>query len=407
MTINNFSISKSDYIIIANDSGIDFSLGSGVDMNYPDQPQGRDSPFELIKENIDENMNNVNQNDLRSSQIDYIESSYLEDYYRALSINIKANYGLASASLNYARIQTEQKNYFMVIVLITDSMVNTISIKPEAEFNKEPSSENNNDDDLLKTYQFLQDYGSHYISKISYGYQIAFEAKVNKTQFTDETSFSGALGGAFGAFSASGEVNMTEVNKLKTKGVSIIGRINCGGVEPDRPLIINSIEDLTNFMQSLSSGEKIIKRGPLKIFLRSYFHKLKNYPRTRKLLSPTLTDATKGIFGVPQGSIVAYFPPIDISIEGLLKENEFYWLPDGWAICNGLNNTPNLIDKFIMGSTDKNIKETGGSIEHKHREESFLHWDLPIDVSGNTSGVFIHPANHLPPYYKLIYLMKL
>jgi hypothetical protein len=407
MTINNFSITKSDYILIANDSGIDFSLGSGVDMNYPDQPQGRDSAFEIDTIDANENKTEVNQNDLRFSQIDYIESSYLEDYYRALSFNIKANYGLSSASMNYARIQTEQKNYFMVIVLITDSMVNTISIKPETKFVKEPTSETSNDDDTLKTYQFLQDFGSHYISKISFGYQIAFEAKVNKTQFSDETSFSGALSASYGAFSASGEINMTEINKLKTKGVSITGRINCGGITPDRPLIINSIEDLTNFMQSLSTGEKIIKRGPLKIFLRSYFHKLQDYPKTRSLLAPTLTDATKGVFGVPQGSIISYYPPIDIGIEELLKDNEYYWLPDGWAICNGSKNTPNLIDKFIMGSSEKNIRETGGSVEHKHTEQSFLNWDLPIDVSGNHSGVFIHPANHLPPFYKLIYLMKL
>lgn len=389
--------------------GIDFSVGNGVDMNYPDQPQGRSSLFDLEPkaEENEAHKTKVNQADLRFCQIDYIESSYLEDYYKALSFSIKANYGLSSASMNYSRILKEQQNYFMVIVVITDSLVNDISLKPDVKIKFTPISEKSTEDPLIKTYQFLQDYGSHYISKISFGYQIAFEAKVSKTQFSDETSFSGALSVAFGAFSASGSINMTEVNTLKTKGVSITGRINCGGISPDRPVIINSIEDLAEFMQSLSNGDRIIERGPFKIYLRSYFHKLSDYPESRKLFTPTLNDAVKGVFGVPQGSIVAFYPPVETNIEDLLKDNKYYWLPEGWVICNGLNNTPNLIDKFIMGGNEETYRQVGGSVEHKHVEQQFVNWDLPIDMSGNTSGVFIHPANHLPPFYKLIYIMKL
>ena len=46
---------------------------------------------------------------------------------------------------------------------------------------------------------------------------------------------------------------------------------------------------------------------------------------------------------------------------------EFYGLssniPDGWALCDGQNSTPNLTDKFIVGAGDTYaISATGGSV---------------------------------------------
>jgi len=41
-------------------------------------------------------------------------------------------------------------------------------------------------------------------------------------------------------------------------------------------------------------------------------------------------------------------------------------LPDGWALCDGRNNTPDLRNKFIMGASDKSqIGRTGGEKEVK------------------------------------------
>lgn len=34
-------------------------------------------------------------------------------------------------------------------------------------------------------------------------------------------------------------------------------------------------------------------------------------------------------------------------------------IPDGWVLCDGTNGTPNLIDRFIMGSTAANTGQTG------------------------------------------------
>jgi microcystin-dependent protein len=36
-------------------------------------------------------------------------------------------------------------------------------------------------------------------------------------------------------------------------------------------------------------------------------------------------------------------------------------IPEGWALCNGENNTPNLADKFILGKGSRTIGTTGGA----------------------------------------------
>lgn len=398
--INRFNITKSDYEIIANDLGIDFILGAGVDMNS-DTPIGRNN---LLQTEQIPDPTTVATNEWRLSTIDYIESSRIEEYFKALSVSIKASYGLSSGSLNYNRVINEQQNYYMVIVLITDRSNNLPSLQNET-ITTAPYSETSNETDDLKTWQFLQDYGSHYINKISFGYQIAFEAKVEKRQFTDEMSFSASINAAFGAFSTSGSVNLTEVQSLKTKGVKINGRIISGGIVPDRPLTISNIDDLTTLLQNLNDGTRTIKRGPFKLYLQSYWKLLTNYPVTRNLFRPTITEQIQGDFGVPKGTIIAYYPPININIEELLNENTYYWVPDGWAICNGLNDTPDLTNRFIMGSEKTELGQVGGSVEHNHRLEQ-VPYDTAPDASNVNNGTIIHSANHLPPYYKLIYIVR-
>lgn len=400
MNINKFNITKSDYEIVANDFGIDFALGAGIDMNS-DKPIVRNS---LLKTQDVPKISNVVQNEWRQSTVEYIESSKIEEYFKALSISIKGSYSTFSARANYDRVTKEQKDYFMVIILITDKSINNYSLNIE-EIKETPYSENSTENDEIKTWQFLQDYGSHFINKITFGYQIAFEAKVDKRQYSDEMNFSASINAAYGAFSASGSINMTEVNKLKAKGVTISGRITSGGIKPDRPLTIGSIDDLTDLMLGLSNGSKIIKRGPYKLYLQSYWSKLTSYPNSRKLLQPEFSQTVKADYGVPTGTIIAYYPPIDINVPELLKDNEFYWVPKGWAVCNGLNETPNLTDKFIMGCSKEELASTGGSITHKH-ELSQVDYDTLPDGSNEKNGTIIHPANHLPPYVKLIYIIR-
>jgi microcystin-dependent protein len=138
-------------------------------------------------------------------------------------------------------------------------------------------------------------------------------------------------------------------------------------------------------------------------------------------------------------------------------------IPAGWALCDGNNGTPNLSEKFVMATvSDTEIKQTGGSDTHSHIYTgvpehnhavfasdpndagiNFLHrGDVPEtpppcgggvceetwcyeciyelseaypvreskNVNTDPSGVSnpsTQPANSLPPYYKLAYIMKI
>lgn len=106
-------------------------------------------------------------------------------------------------------------------------------------------------------------------------------------------------------------------------------------------------------------------------------------------------------------------------------------IPTGWAICDGTKGTPNLINKFIKGS---NIAgSTGGASQvtlsvaqlppHKHKvskawygqsdnanDRQVIRWDEKYDTNAQVwtgeTGLGL-PIDIIPPYYTLIYIMKI
>ena len=118
-------------------------------------------------------------------------------------------------------------------------------------------------------------------------------------------------------------------------------------------------------------------------------------------------------------------------------------IPSGWALCDGSNETPNLIDKFVVGAgSTYTVSTSGGSLSsgssggHTHTVVSAGSHNhggvtgqatLTSGVSGVASGTNNHThtvttagdhthtvnsvPNHshtiLPPYYALAYIMKL
>ena len=105
-------------------------------------------------------------------------------------------------------------------------------------------------------------------------------------------------------------------------------------------------------------------------------------------------------------------------------------IPSGWAICNGENGTPNLIDRFILASTY--CGGTGGKSQvtltvsqlppHKHRlkkcwygkadnanDRQVVRWDESVGTNDQIlteeTGLGM-PIDIMPPFYRLIYIMK-
>jgi len=57
---------------------------------------------------------------------------------------------------------------------------------------------------------------------------------------------------------------------------------------------------------------------------------------------------------VPKGGIIMWSGSIDD-------------IPSGWALCDGTNDTPDLLDRFILGVSDQEEPgSTGGSSSHSH-----------------------------------------
>jgi microcystin-dependent protein len=139
-----------------------------------------------------------------------------------------------------------------------------------------------------------------------------------------------------------------------------------------------------------------------------------------------LTGRLNELAAIPQGLIAMWSGSVDN-------------LPAGWALCNGLNATPNLSGKFIVGFNlqDEDYDETGKtggqakvalSLEQipSHKHESVFKkagvddTDTPnygALVTDDSAGAYYNtdsqPAGegqaheNRPPYYVLAYIIKL
>ena len=112
-------------------------------------------------------------------------------------------------------------------------------------------------------------------------------------------------------------------------------------------------------------------------------------------------------------------------------------VPDGWVICDGNNTTPDLTDRFILGTTSSSatwlskMPASGGSWwmtenqmpTHQHEQNDMpLRIEIPIGkdggdksysvasydykASGTVTGNAGGTSPYIQPYYKLMYIMQ-
>lgn len=122
-----------------------------------------------------------------------------------------------------------------------------------------------------------------------------------------------------------------------------------------------------------------------------------------------------GLAEIPSGLISIWYGSIDT-------------IPDGWALCNGENSTPDLRDRFVLGAgADYAVGATGGEETHKltvnempTHSHSYTGWGgtyLAVGAGTSKTGALDGNAtksaggsaahNNMPPYYALCYIMKL
>lgn len=114
---------------------------------------------------------------------------------------------------------------------------------------------------------------------------------------------------------------------------------------------------------------------------------------------------------LPRGTIIAWYATPGNTLPD----------PTVWSICDGTNSTPDLRSRFVRGVAA--VAEIGADLgaqsthTHSARAQSSNSTvvfsttkgpdDLETRFGNHEHPVSVHEASHIPPNYRLIYLMKL
>jgi len=149
-----------------------------------------------------------------------------------------------------------------------------------------------------------------------------------------------------------------------------------------------------------------------------------------QLINLTSTYDLRTIYGTLhiKSDNVGYHEVGTLENYGFIKMWSGSVVPNGWALCNGSNGTPDLRDRFIVGSgTTYSIGDTGGEASHTLTSDEMPSHTHPIGtsissgssntvdeeggardaeaVTDATGGGSAH--ENRPPYYALAFLMRL
>lgn len=91
-------------------------------------------------------------------------------------------------------------------------------------------------------------------------------------------------------------------------------------------------------------------------------------------------------------------------------------IPFGWALCNGTGGTPDLTDQFIVNAKEDEdeiaktnitgaLTQSGGTKKHRHAIGSRVDRDTGI-YKYITISYWTTWEWHYPPYYAVVYIMK-
>ncbi len=409
---NMYNITKSDYKLeLSGSIGSNFKIGSGINMNNPNQPKATNLQAFSFKsgQNAQRTGNTQEQTISR-----FIEINNTSELFDMLTANFSGSYGSASGGLSYSKTKEMHESSQSIFLIIETVRRGEAMFEPTINWLNAPKSESMNTDNTnTQLKQFIDDYGSHYINSINHGYKIAIQGKYNSKNESESESFKASFKAGFGAAKAGGSISSTHKSNLTSEKVDIICEITSGGIIPEHSSVLYGFEQIKEFLDLLKTDDSekriTIETGPISCTLKSYWHTLYEYPKTKNLL--TIQEGEKAVspFGVPKGTIISWFPGENPkkNVSGQLL------VPDGWAICDGSLGTPNLVDRFIMGASEIDGIITGGSAMHTHsiggnnsaRRCTCANGgtNFPAPGHNHTAG----ESSNLPPYYALIYIMKL
>ena len=406
-------------------------LGDGLDMSDPGAPKRRAGDCPLRIPRLMRGMEEVSEFTV-DEHFELKEASSTREEAHFLAAYLQGSYGFVSASAALDKAVEERSNSHSIYAL-QDSKGRTSDITEILGHERliwDPERRPRGEDGELSPdsfeRQFLLDYGSHYVSAIKYGCRLAIRGRVMGSSQEQTTKVRAAFRATFLSGSADGKIDQTAKTALTDSSVELIFVATSGGFrrngEPyTGAAVLTRLEDIIETLALLRSGELKMLGAPISATARSYWNLLPpEFARSRALLAqheaPPLPE---GSYGVPAGTIIAWHPT-ERAIHLDETGGRHLIAPEGWAICNGEEGTPDLRDRFLMGTADlAQVGVRAGQDKHAHgascggpnttdksRYGSWPAGEFDYASKKHVHGITVAETAVLPPHVRLVYLMK-
>lgn len=396
-------------------------------MSNPDSPRlAPRTPFPGIvplseEQQAEFSKDTVPNDSWMTATVTFREEVDLAKEAEVLHANFAASYGFSGVKAAYNYLASQSKERKTIYALIT-YVHSGFSLPSDQIHWGEAITAEAIDDKRMRMAQFVGDYGSHYISNLTFGYRVAVRGTCYSSDSQERQDFSAAFKVGIGAFGASGGLTKEQKSLLNSSRTEIVSQVFAGKITPDVPPILRSFDDIAEFLTQLRSPGIVIKPAPIKAIVNSLWHTIdaSHYPKLKADFFQTPPAPPLADFGVPKGTILSWVPDLANS---LVSDASDLIPPDGWMVCNGLHGTPNLVDRFLMGAaTLETAGTTGGANTHAHRVEGRTTYEVE-GIRGGPEGadnftgkpnwnhkhdfnVESHEASSLPPFFCVIYIIK-
>ncbi|MFH0273033.1 MAC/perforin domain-containing protein [Vibrio jasicida] len=274
--------------------------------------------------------------------------------------------------------------------------------------------------------QFVELYGSHYVTGIKAGWRLVAEVSVRKSDYQKRREISSA----FKAWKVKGSMSAGDLQKFSSESVQVRVAMVSGGVfnsDGTEYHFKDQISAATDFVDKWNNSEISVKAAPISFSLQSYWPHLYNHPKSRNLLEPKrgyAVSTDKPLYGVPPGTIISWLPSLRDWVFNPVTSRDELRVPEGWEL---LSNTLSFSDPdgtllnefFLIGSKlDKNdIGTFVGRGKHSHTGSTNSaspsttkvdnDSDKTVNHGSHSHSVTVNEQDHTPRSLKVIWLRKL
>lgn len=202
--------------------------------------------------------------------------------------------------------------------------------------------------------RFFERYGTHYVSQVTYGLRVGIQATMTRDATHTSATLEASVKAAFGSFGAEGGISVDKKKALNDLGVEVRGEVSSGGVEHRGLVILNGLDAVEKYLIELRDARTSYAVAPVSLVLKAYAPTLKSSWRVYEALKTTVPEPPDLEYGVPLGTVVAWYPPSRY-VEGLRPAGASDYgsttvtPPKGWVICDGTVGTPDLTQRFVRG----------------------------------------------------------